>query len=201
MLSVSILSLEDKNRIKELANQNIDYLHLDIMDGKYVDNKTMEFNELNNYLKDINKPFDVHLMVKDVYKYAEIYSKLKPVIITFHLDSDSNPNLVIDYLKKQNIKVGIAIKPNEDVSIIKPYLDQIDLALIMSVEPGKGGQKFIKDVVSKIAALRNLKSDLIIEIDGGINNETIKNCQDCDVVVVGSYITSGDFKNKIANLK
>lgn len=201
MLSVSILSLEDKNRIKELANQNIDYLHLDIMDGKYVDNRTMEFNELANYLKDINKPFDVHLMVRDVYKYAEMYSKLKPVIITFHLDSDSNPNQVINYLKKQNIKVGIAIKPNEDVSIIKPYLDQIDLALIMSVEPGKGGQKFIKDVVPKIAALRNLKSDLIIEIDGGINNETIKNCQDCDIIVVGSYITSGDFKNKIANLK
>lgn len=200
MLSVSILSLEDKSKIKALAKEEINYIHLDIMDGKYVPNKTMDIEDLKPFLKEVNKPYDVHLMVDDVLKYAKEYQTLNPEIITFHLDTNSNHLEVINFLKQHGIKVGLAIKPNESVDIIKPYLDQIDLALIMSVEPGKGGQAFIEGVTYKIAELRNLKKSLLIEIDGGINNETIMLCEGCDIKVVGSYITNGDFKERIESL-
>lgn len=199
LLSASFLSLDDKKQIKNLAKEKIDYLHLDIMDGKYVTNKTVNFLELKKNLKGITKPFDVHLMVEDVFKYVKKYQKLHPEIMTFHLDTNSNPNKIIDYLKKKNIKIGIALKPEEDIEIIKPYLDKIDLVLIMSVNPGKGGQQFMPEVLTKIDKLKN--KNLLIEIDGGINNTNIDLCKKCDIVVVGSYITNGNFKERIEKLR
>ena len=201
LLSVSYLSLKDKNKIKDLVKEDIDYLHLDIMDGKYVPNKTLPFFKLKKYLKNINKPFDVHLMVNNVLKYIKKYEKLNPEIITFHLDNNSNIEEIIKYLKNKKIKIGIAIKPNEDIDIIKPYLNDIDLILIMSVEPGKGGQQFIENVLNKIPKIKDLDNTKIIEIDGGINNTNINKCNKCDMVVVGSYITNGNFKKQISNLK
>lgn len=198
LLSASFLSLEDKKKIKDLAKEQIDYLHLDIMDGRYVTNKTIPFRKLKKYLKGINKPFDIHLMVEDVFSYVKKYQKLNPEIITFHLDNNSNHHEIIKYLKNRKIKVGIAIKPEENIRILDPYLDEIDLVLIMSVNPGRGGQKFKSGVLTKVTELK--EKNVLIEIDGGINDSNIKLCHQCDMVVVGSYITNGNFKEQIEKL-
>ncbi|MDD2518934.1 MAG: ribulose-phosphate 3-epimerase, partial [Bacilli bacterium] len=151
-ISASFLSIKDnlKENIEILDKTNIDYLHLDIMDGEFVNNKTYSIDEIKNLLSNTNKAKDVHLMVSDVVKYINEFKTLNPEFITFHLEATNNPNEIISYLKQMNIRVGISIKPNTSVDTILSYLNDIDLILIMSVEPGLGGQEFIKDVVSKI---------------------------------------------------
>ena len=183
-ISASFLSIKDniKENIVKLTNNDIDYLHLDIMDGKFVANKTWNILEIKNLIN-YHKPLDVHLMVKDVYKVLD------------------DVMAVINYIKKSNIKVGLSIKPNTDISLIIPYLKYIDLVLIMSVEPGLGGQKFIINSVDKIKKLKELKGDFLIEVDGGINDSTINLVKDADIVVVGSYITSGNYEERIKKLK
>lgn len=197
-ISASFLSIKDnlKENIEILDKTNIDYLHLDIMDGEFVNNKTYSIDEIKNLLSNTNKAKDVHLMVSDVVKYINEFKTLNPEFITFHLEATNNPNEIISYLKQMNIRVGISIKPNTSVDTILSYLNDIDLILIMSVEPGLGGQEFIKDVVSKIDYLKKLKKEknynYVIEVDGGINDQTINYCQNADIVVVGSYITNSD---------
>lgn len=206
-LSVSILSIEEnlKTNIEELIKNDIDYLHLDIMDGNFVENKTWGFNEIVDILPKNNFNLDVHLMVNDLEKYINDFVKLKPEFITFHLEATDNPLEIINLIKKNNINVGISIKPNTDIDDLLPYLNKIDLVLVMSVEPGRGGQKFIINSEQKIQKLfdyrKNNKCDYLIEVDGGINAETIKFCKNCDIVVVGSYITKNDYKKSIENLK
>ena len=205
VLSASFLSLNDKKLIKSLAKEQIDYLHLDIMDGKYVPNKTLPFETLKTYLEGINKPYDVHLMVEDVLSYVKTFQALKPEFITFHIDATNNILEIINYLKQNDIKVGLALKPDESLDILEKYLDKIDLVLIMSVKPGKGGQKFIPSVLTKVEKLKKIKEEnnyqFLIEIDGGINDKNIKDCLHCDMVVVGSFINSGDFKSRIEKLR
>ncbi|MFA5603337.1 MAG: ribulose-phosphate 3-epimerase [Bacilli bacterium] len=197
-ISASFLSIKDnlKENIEILDKTNIDYLHLDIMDGEFVNNKTYSIDDIKGLLGNTNKPKDVHLMVSDVINYINDFKQLNPEFITFHLEAIDNPNEIISYLKQLNIKVGISVKPNTNVDTILPYLSDIDLILIMSVEPGLGGQEFIKDVVSKIDYLKKLKKEknynYVIEVDGGINDQTINYCQNADIVVVGSYITNSD---------
>lgn len=203
-LAASFLALEDKSLISVLAKESIDYLHLDIMDGVYVKNKTLPFSLLKQNLENVTKPFDIHLMVKDVLSYIKVYQTLHPEFITFHI-LDENTLEIIEYLKKNNIKVGLAINPKQPIDLLKPFLDKIDLVLVMSVEPGYGGQKFIPDVLDKVASLKKLKANnnyqFLIEIDGGINDCNINLCLDCDIVVVGSFITSGNFKTQISKLR
>ncbi len=184
----------EENLIK-LSETNIDYIHVDVMDGCFVANKTVNNIDL---LRKINKPLDVHLMVKDVYKYIDEYSILNPVYITFHFELDCDIMKVIEYIKSKNIKVGISIKPSTDVSLITKYLPYIDLVLIMSVEPGLGGQEYI-GVEDKINELKN-KGNFVIEVDGGINDTNIKGLA-VDIAVVGSFITNGDYQTQINKLK
>lgn len=201
-ISASFLSIKDniKENIVKLTNSDIDYLHLDIMDGKFVFNKTWDILEIKNLIN-YNKPLDIHLMVKDVYKYIDDFKDLNPNFITVHYEVLDDVMMVINYIKKYNIKVGLSIKPNTDISVIIPYLKYIDLVLVMSVEPGLGGQKFIMDSVDKIKKLKELKGDYLIEVDGGINDSTIDLVKDVDIVVVGSYITSGNYEKRIKKLK
>ncbi len=201
-ISASFLSIKDniKENIVKLTNNDIDYLHLDIMDGKFVANKTWNILEIKNLIN-YHKPLDVHLMVKDVYKYIDDFKQLHPTYITVHYEVLDDVMAVINYIKKSNIKVGLSIKPNTDISLIIPYLKYIDLVLIMSVEPGLGGQKFIINSVDKIKKLKELKGDFLIEVDGGINDSTINLVKDADIVVVGSYITSGNYEERIKKLK
>ena len=194
-ISASFLTVDNIDNINKLVNCDIDYLHLDIMDGIFVDNK--------NEVLDVPhiKPLDIHLMVSDVYKYIDKYKTFNPLYITFHYEVGKNILSIINYIKKFNIKVGLSIKPSTKVEEIIPYLPYLDLVLVMSVEPGKGGQSFIMDSVDKIKKLKELKGNYVIEVDGGINDDTIKYVSDADIVVVGSYITSGNYEERIKNLK
>lgn len=207
-LSVSILSMKDqfdiKENIKKLNNCNIDFLHIDIMDGKFVKNSTWNCLDVKNILPNNSKPLDIHLMVEDIEKYINDFSILNPKYITFHLESTDNPIKIIKLIKEKNIGVGISIKPNTDVSKLLPYLSLVDLVLVMSVEPGQGGQKFLDNSVEKINYLYQVRNDknynYVIEVDGGVNNTTIENCRKCDIVVVGSYITKNNYEESIKSL-
>ena len=202
LIATSILNMKKETKyLKQLENTSTDYLHLDIMDGKFVTNisELYDFIEKNEPLL---KPLDVHLMVEDVNTYIEKYSNLNPEYITIHYEISSNVNEAINLIKSKNIKVGLSIKPNTSVSEIIPYLDKIDLLLIMSVEPGYGGQSYI-DISDKLKQARYLQKDynFVIEVDGGINDTNIS-FVDTDIAVVGSFITSSDnYQEQINKLK
>lgn len=197
-LAVSILGIKDqKEKIQEIEESQATYIHLDIMDGKFVDNKVDMFD---NY----HKPLDIHLMVEDVASYVEVYKKLSPIYITFHIEVLKNPQKMIDYLHQKNIKVGLSICPDTDVEVLIPYLDKIDLVLVMSVNPGRGGQLFMESVLEKISTLYELRKQnhyhYKIEVDGGVNANNKHLLSKCDIVVVGSYITnSTNYKEHINN--
>ena len=195
----SFLKIQDDiNKIKELEKCT-DQIHFDIMDGLFTENKTK--------IKDIQikKDIDIHLMVLDIKSYVDKVLKYNPKYITFHLEATDNIIENINYIKEKNIKVGIAINPKTDIEKIYKYLDKIDLVLLMSVKPGKGGQKFI-DISNKLNKLYNYRKEnnlsFIIEVDGGINNETIKKVEKADIVVCGSFITdSTNYENQVKQLK
>ena len=189
---------DDINKIKELE-ECTDQIHFDIMDGIFTENKT-NIEKIN-----IEKDIDIHLMVKDIKTYVDKVLEYNPKYITFHLEATDNIVENINYIKEKNIKVGLAINPETNIEKIYKYLNKIDLVLLMSVPPGKGGQKFI-DITSKLNKLYNYRKEnnlkFIIEVDGGINNETIKKVKKADVVVCGSYITdSRNYKKQVELLK
>ena len=203
MIAVSYLKskFSKEETIKKIDASIADFIHVDLMDGIYVGNNNFTIEDVINDLKNINKPLDIHLMVKEPIKYIDDLAKLKPDIITFHLDSTTDPLNVIELIKDYNIKVGIAINPNEDISILNNYYDLIDYVLIMGVYPGKGGQTFIKEVLQKIKFIESYK--ILIGIDGGINSETIDYLKDykIDIIISGSYVCMNDDYNKqIRNL-
>ena len=206
-IAASFLNIKEPivEEVTKLSNSDIDYMHLDVMDGIFVENKTFTCEEFYNITRFSTKPKDVHLMVSDVKKNIDEFSKLNPEFITFHYEAVSEVSSVINYIHEKGIKVGISIKPSTEVSEIIDYLNYIDLVLVMSVEPGKGGQAFIEDSVKKIEQLYVLREknnyNYLIEVDGGINNETIKLCDKADIVVVGSYITKQDYDEAIAKLR
>lgn len=209
-VSTSILSIKSNlsDNIKILDKSGTDYIHLDIMDGNFVTNKTWDYSDIKDILKDISTPVDVHLMVSNLDYYIDNFSKLNPNNITFHLEATDNINKYINLIKEKNIKVGLAIKPNTDINLIIPYLEYLDLVLVMSVEPGAGGQKFIGSSCDRIKLLKEIKElygyNYIIEVDGGINADTVKLVADSgvDLVVSGSYITNSDnYKERIDTLK
>lgn len=206
-ISASILNIKDpkKEEVKKLSDLDIDYLHLDVMDGIFVENKTWDYDEYKEIIEYSTKPKDIHLMVSNVKKYIDTFANFNPEFITFHYEAVSEVSSVINYIKDKGIKVGMSIKPSTDVSEIVKYLGYLDLILVMSVEPGKGGQTFINSSVKKINQLYDFRDKMgykyLIEVDGGINDKTIKECSKADICVAGSYITSGDYKQSIDNLK
>jgi len=207
MISASFLAIKDniKENINKLDKTTIDLLHVDIMDGIFVKNKTWDIKEITNLLENTNKPKDIHLMVSDVRKYVNDFKTLQPEYITFHYEAIEDVEDMIKYIKSLNIKVGLSIKPNTEVSLIKPYLKDLDLVLIMSVEPGEGVQKFINSSTQKIDELHTIRKDnnyhYAIEVDGGINDVTIKECVNADILVVGSFITNGNYQEQIDKIR
>lgn len=208
LISVSILGIEQnrKRKVRELNKTTMDYLHLDIMDGLFVPKTTDDFSHIKSVVKHSKFPLDVHVMVKDVIKYVDLYKKLHPAYITFHVEATDNPLTMIDYIKNTNTKVGIAISPNTPIEEIEDYLVDIDLVLVMTVEPGLGGQAFIENASHKISQLKQLREQYgykyLIEVDGGINNETIVKCMEADILAIGNYITSDeDYDSKINVIK
>ncbi len=204
--AVSYLKIENnlEQEIQKLDNLNIDFIHVDVMDGNFVDNKTLSIENLY-FLKDTKTKKDVHLMVDDVEKYINDYKHLNPEYITFHIEKN-NTEKYIKLIKQLNIKVGISINPNTDINLLLPYLPYIDLVLVMSVNPGYGGQLFIIETIEKLKLLKQLKKEnnynYLIEVDGGINDETINLINDlADIAVVGSFITNGDYNANLDKLR
>lgn len=205
LVSVSVLSCYDRliNAIKKVNESKADYLHIDVMDGKFVDNKKFPLEVVKDVLSISKKPLDIHLMVDNIETVKE-YANLKPEYLTFHVEIIEDYE-IIDYIKSLGIKVGLAINPETNIDELIPYIDDIDLVLFMSVEPGQGGQTFKEEVIEKIKRLKeSAPDDLMISVDGGVNNKTISLCKyaGCDMVVSGSYITnSDDYNEKINELR
>jgi len=173
------------------------------MDGKFVPNYQFPIEEINEITKYSKKPLDIHLMVEDPETYVKNIKNNNIEYITIHLEIKKNIDYLIELIKSYNYKVGISIKPNTNIKEIEKYLNKINMVLIMSVEPGFGGQKFLNNTNEKIKILKEMKKDITIEVDGGINNETINNIKNiADIAVVGSYITNNNnYQEAINNLK
>ena len=215
-VSTSILSVKKEEALGAFYNLEIaktDYFHIDVMDGKFVEQDTTEvMHEYCNNIKQIsNLPLDVHLMVEDVKSYIDSFIPYEPNIITFHLEACKDREEVlslIKYIKENNIKVGISIKPNTKVEEILEYLPLVHLVLIMTVEPGYGGQKLIPETIEKVKALNDYimenNIEIDIEVDGGINleNKELLKEAGANIIVAGSsIINSKDYKATIENIK
>ena len=206
-VSASFLSSRDLVKdLKALDLTDVDYIHLDIMDGKFVENKTMPFSEMKHVSDYTSKRLDVHLMVEDPERYIPLYAALNTEYITFHVEVESDIMQCLKMIKQYSIKTGLSIKPGTDVSELVPYLPYIDMVLVMSVEPGKGGQPFLDNAQERIEEVRDLLDSYnipaVINVDGCINNKTRKYCEEADIVTVGSYIiSSDDFQEKISSLR
>lgn len=192
-VSGSFLSNNDKlYEINRLNNSNVDYIHFDVMDGKFVSNKNITVSELPKLIDNVKKKIDIHFMVSNPDKYIEKICYYNIEYITIHYEI-KNLEDYIDKIKNYGFKVGIAIKPETDIEKIYYLLDKINLVLIMSVEPGKSGQKFI-DVSDKINKLKqeiiNRKLNVKISVDGGINEEVLTYVKEADILVSSSFILS-----------
>ena len=202
-VSVSILSSKIKptDITKKLDNTCADYIHLDIMDGKFTENKTWTFSEVKKIISYSKLPLDVHLMVNNPEKYIEDYAMMNTNYLTFHYEAVKDIQSTIDKIKDYGLKVGISICPDTDVNVLYPYLNQIDQVLIMSVVPGKSGQSFIETSPEKIKQLKEeiekQNTKTIISVDGGINNETGLLCKEAgvDMLVSASYIHQDIIQN------
>ena len=196
-VSVSYLSsiFDKKNTIRLIDKSSADFIHVDLMDGKFVPKNNFEIKNVLNDLKDTKKPLDIHLMVLNPKRYIDDLSKLNPEYITIHLESN-NIEETIKLIKSKNIKVGISIKPNTDISYLEPYYNEIDLILVMTVEPGAGGQRFLFDMLKKIEDLNNIRNSngykYLISVDGGINEYTAYKVKKSggDILVSGSFCLS-----------
>lgn len=206
-ISSSFLSSDNvPETLRKLNETDTDYIHVDFMDGKFTKKKTMPFREMKNIYKFTNKRLDVHLMVKNPKKYIPLFATLNTEYIVFHLETEDNIEENLELIKKYSIKAGLAISPRTKVKELVPYLPLLDIILIMSVEPGMGGQEFIPETTKKLEELRILLKEYnkatLISVDGGINDKTKKECSKADILVAGSYITkSDDFQEKITSLR
>ena len=198
-VSVSYLNVKKRNvdRVIYLLDKtNVDYIHVDVMDGKYVKKKANTFSEVEEMAYYTKKRLDVHFMVNKPLKYIDDFALLDIFCMTVHLNIKNDLNKVFDRIHDYGIKAGIAINPDEDIDLIDPYLDKIDLVLVMSVYPGLPGQEFIKDVIPKVKKLKDKinksKRDILINVDGGINLENKDFLGDADILSVGSTITNSE---------
>lgn len=215
-ISTSLLNIEkgkEAETILNLEKAKTDYFHIDVMDGKFVTKNTYKkMRRISSYIKRIsNLPQDIHLMVENLKEAISDFALLEPNIITFHIEACKSENEVleiINLIKQENIKVGIAIKPNTPIEEIYKFLPFIHLCLIMTVEPGKGGQTLIADIIEKIEKLKKYivqnNFDVDIEVDGGINLSTYKKVKDAgaNILVSGTAILkANNFKDIIDEMR
>ena len=209
ILSPSLLSVDFNNmgeNLKIISDAGAEYVHVDVMDGMFVPNISFGPPVIKHIRKATDKILDVHLMIENPKKYVEPFAAAGADILTFHYEAVEPENIVelIKYIKSFDIMAGMSIKPKTTVDVTFPFLSYLDMILIMTVEPGFGGQKFMPDCAEKIKPIRELNRDIIVQVDGGINAETGKICRDygANSLVAGSYIYSSDnIPDAIASLR
>lgn len=202
--SPSFLSSDFNQLKKEILSINqAKWIHFDVMDGVFVPNTTYDHQIVKTISGYSSQVFDCHLMIEKPEDYIEDYAKSGADIITFHYEATNDSLSLIKGIQSLNIKAGISIKPDTDVKLLEPYLNDLDLILIMSVEPGAGGQAFLPSALDKIAYLDQQRREnnyrYLIEVDGGINLKTAKQVKavGCDVIVVGSFIFNQEDRNQV----
>lgn len=202
--SPSFLSCDFTKLETEIKSINYaKWLHFDVMDGIFVENRTYDEKMVKKIKAISSQFFDVHLMIIEPEKQIKKYINAGADLITFHLEATEEPLDLIKEIKKSNVKAGISIKPQTPIESLDLLLPYLDLILIMSVEPGKGGQKFIENSLAKISYLSRKKQlynyEYLIEVDGGINLETAKRVREsgCDVIVVGSFLFNSSNRNQL----
>lgn len=203
-ISTSILAASNrKEAVIKLNQTSSDYLHIDVMDGKFVPNTQFTITEINE-LSDLSQlPIDLHLMVEEPLLYINNLTSKNIKSITIHLEINQDIKNIIKIIKNKSYKVCLAIKPKTDLSKIIPYINDIDMILIMSVEPGFGGQEFIPKTINRLKYLKENYPNILIEVDGGIKDSNILLIKPyTDIAVVGSYITKqNDYNEAINKLK
>ena len=201
IISPSLLSADFGNleaACKMINASEAEWLHIDVMDGVFVPNISFGFPVLEAVNKYCNKPLDVHLMIVHPEKYITRFAKAGADILTFHYETVENPFEIIELIKSEGIKVGITINPDVPVSVLEPYVDKVDLVLLMTVFAGYGGQKFIEDSYARIAELREMierkNAHCVIEVDGGVNVQNAQQLFDSgvNVLVAGSAVFNAD---------
>lgn len=207
-VSVSFIksNYNEEETINKINQTDCDYLHVDVMDGNFVENKNFTFQEFLEWQKENKKTLDVHLMCSNPKKYIKEYVNLNTEYITIHAEIERDLKELLSLIHSYGVNAGLSIKPNTPVSKIMNYIYDVEQILIMSVEPGKGGQDFMDSVVDKILELKKIREenglDFIISIDGGINDQTINKVKDCDMVVSGSYICmSENYQEQVDKLR
>ncbi len=211
LVAPSILSADFgnlANDVKAICDAGCDLVHVDVMDGHFVPNLTIGPVVVSAVAKAATKPLDVHLMVENNTFFVDLFAPLKPGYITFHMEEEKNPHRLVQYIRELGIKPGVVINPHTPAEAVEYLLTDLDMVLVMSVNPGFGGQKFIPNVVEKIkrlAALRDkINPNCLIEIDGGVTADNIEMLRDAgvDVCVAGSYVFKHEsYETAINNLK
>ena len=205
-MKVSVSILKEKENyldvIEKLNNSKADYIHIDVLDNTFIKTSSFDIDDFKNIK--FNKKLDIHLMSSNLEKQINDFSLLNPEYISIH-EEVGDTLKYLNKIKNKGIKAGIVINPETDIEKVYPYLEIVDLILIMSVNPGKGGQEFMTSVIGKMQKLKEIQDryNYVIEVDGGINNDTIKYVSNyVDIAVSGSYITDSiDYDKNIENLK
>ncbi len=210
LISASILSADFAclgDEIERAVSRGCDMIHFDVMDGHFVPNISYGVPVLKSLKKCTDKPYDVHLMISNPIDYVDAFADAGADIITFHVEADSDIAATIEKVKARGIKVGLTLKPATPAEVVFPYINDIDMVLVMTVEPGFGGQSFMSDMLDKISAIRakavELGKDLDIEVDGGIDGTTapLVKAAGANVLVSGSYLFKAkDIDSAIASL-
>lgn len=208
LIAPSLLAADSANFEKEISaleKADADLLHFDVMDGHFVPNMTFGSHVLKQLKKCTSLPFDVHLMVNEPEKFIPWFAEAGADFLTFHLEATSQPDKLIDLIHWHDIKAGVTLKPGSDMNLLSKLKKMPDLVLIMSVEPGFGGQSFIADTPDKIALAKKMfGKDVLVEVDGGINPETAKLCVNAgaDILVAGTAVfKNGNYRDNIKILK